>query len=355
MEKITIQPKERNKIMSTELVKIDELNAIEVFTKNGLDPILEKIEKDARSIDRDISTPAGRDNIRTIAHRIAKSKTAIDKLGKNLGEDLRTQLNSINSERKRGVDRLQALQDEIRAPLTEFEEREKKRVETHEKALAEIESLSDLNEALSTDQIQKKIDILPDLMKRDWQEFSDRAEAARGLCHERLTAYHTAAKKREDEAAELARLRAEKEAQERKAREEKIAAEAAEKARLEAEEKAAAAIKAEQDRLAAAEKKAADDAAAAAKALKDAQEKAERDKQAALKKQADDAAAAKRAEEEAAAKRAADQEHKKKINNEALNCIKAVIDEAAAQEGDLAQMIVVAIAKGLITHVSIKY
>jgi hypothetical protein len=374
--------------MSTELTIISIQNPLQVFsTPNGLDSIIDKIEADAKSIDRDISTEAGRDNIRSLAFKLAKSKTFLDKMGKDLTEEQRAQIAVVNAERKRAWERMEALQEEIRKPLTEWENRDKLRIQAHEDALLKIvdnalfmHGLSGIFYNPDSGTIKYRINKIPELMNREWEEFSARAIQKADETRLKLDSLYDDVLKKEADAAELARLRAEEEARQRREHDERVAAEATRAA----EEKAARDAEIERQRvekelhdaadrqrqieekalrdkadaeaaLAAAEKKAADDAAAAAKALKDAQEKAERDKQAALKKQQDDAAAAKAAEDAATRKREADQAHKKKINNEAMTCIQAVIDEATRQGEDPAKMIIIAIAKGVINHVKISY
>lgn len=63
----------------TDLVVIEKQNAMAVFTtKEQLDPIIEAIEKEARSLVPDVSTRKGRDAIASMAHKVARSKTYID-------------------------------------------------------------------------------------------------------------------------------------------------------------------------------------------------------------------------------------------------------------------------------------
>lgn len=66
----------------TDLVVIEKSSAMAVFTNNEqLDPIIEKIEKEARSLVPDVSTKKGRDAIASMAHKVARSKTYIDNAG----------------------------------------------------------------------------------------------------------------------------------------------------------------------------------------------------------------------------------------------------------------------------------
>lgn len=381
--------------MANELALIEGKNAVEVFsTPNGLDSIIDKIEASVKGEYRDVSTEEGRANIRSTAFKLAKDKKEIERMAKTLTEGWREQTKIVNTERDRGVERMQKLQDEIRAPLTEWEQAEEKRVNDREERIAQIQALGQfsMDEEENVDIYNQRLEKLTDLQEFDWQEFKTRAADLVKYTADRLEKLKADRIKSDAEKAELDRLRKEEEARLQKERDERIAAEAAEKAKKEAEEKAAEdariakekadkdrreaeenaenerkakekamqeaadadarAKKAEEDRIAA-EKKAEEDRKAAA-------EKAEQDKKEAEEKARQDernrAAAAKKKEDDEAAARAADKAHKAKINNEALA---AIIQAAAIDNYNIppasAQAIVVAIAKGEIPNVTIKY
>ncbi|RSV96110.1 hypothetical protein EGH52_27215, partial [Klebsiella aerogenes] len=115
----------------TDLVVIEKQNAMAVFTtKEQLDPIIEAIEKEARSLVPDVSTRKGRDAIASMAHKVARSKTYIDNAGKDLVAELKALPKQIDESRRIVRERLDALKDEVRRPLTEWEaEQERIRVE----------------------------------------------------------------------------------------------------------------------------------------------------------------------------------------------------------------------------------
>ena len=72
-----------------DLVVIEKNNAMAVFTNNDqLDPLIEAIEKEARSLVPDVTTKKGRDAIASMAHKVARSKTYIDNAGKDLVAEL---------------------------------------------------------------------------------------------------------------------------------------------------------------------------------------------------------------------------------------------------------------------------
>lgn len=381
-----------------ELITIENVTPIQLFSEGGLDAIIEKIEAEAKKQAVDISTAKGRDEVKSLAFKIAKSKTAIDKMGKELTAEWKEKSKKVDAERSRAWDRLEALQKEIRQPLTDWENRDKIRTQEHEDSLAEINSLVAFQEQPTAAQVQANIDSLKRFHNRDWEEFSVRAKNAIEDVSKTLDAKLAAAQKAEADKAELERLKKAEAERLQKERDDKLQAEAAEKARLEAEKKAAQAAaeeaarvkaeqekaekerqrieqekqeaetraaKAEADRIAAEEKAKADAIAAEERAKKAAEEA----KQAAIKaeqqaKERERIAAEnerKRLEEiarkeaEETAKREADKKHRAKINGEALAVIAGLTGEDIDEKESSARKIVEAIAKGQVPHIKIAY
>jgi hypothetical protein len=354
---------------STELIVLDKLTPAVIFAPGGVDDIIAKISREVRSQHTDISTKAGREAVASLAYKVARSKSALDKMGKDLGENHYKSWKAITAERARIEKDLDALKDEVRKPLTDWENAEKDRISGHEMAILGLEALLDFGgQDPSAAQLHERIEILAARPARQWQEFVQRASDASLRVGKRLEDLHAAATQREAEAAELVRLRAEQAAREQKERDDRIAAEAAERARIEAETKAKreadeAADKAESERqrverektdaFARAEKAEADRKAAAEKAERDAKEAAEaaeRRQLAAIenerKRVAEEAAVA----ASATAKREADKKHRAVFNNEALTAIVAL-----GVETELAKTVIAAIARGEIPHTKMVY
>jgi colicin import membrane protein len=350
------------------LVTIETLTPETVFVPGGVEAIISKLEADVRSVKTDMSTPAGRKEIASLAHKVARSKTALDDMGKDLVSGLKSQAGKIDAERRVIRDRLDALKDEVRKPLTDWENADKDRIAGHEQALITITAYLSFASTASVAELRGFLEELGQIARRDWQEFAARASGTLDEVRDRLNKALAAAQKREDEAAELARLRAERAAREQADREARIAAEAAEKARVEAEKKAARAAedaacaaqaeraRIEQEKAAALAKAAQADAdrkAAAEKAerdAKDAVEAAEKRQAAAIeaerKRVADEAAKA--AAE--VAKREANKRHLAKVNNTAVAAF-----VAGGLNEDAAKLAVTLIAKRQIPAISISY
>lgn len=238
---------------TTELVPFETLNAVQVFTGGGMNAILNQIETTVRAIPLDASTVTGRDEIRSVAYRVARTKTALDAEGKKLTEEWRKNTAKVNEERKKSVERLDALADEVRKPLTDFENKDKLRIAAHEEALRDmsgmLEMLQRYPDMPASDLGQHLIDLSESNRDRDWEEFGDRATKLRREVSVYLIGRIESRKKFDADQAELARLRAEEAARLQREHDEQLQAEAAEKARVEAERKASEAASAEKRRV----------------------------------------------------------------------------------------------------------
>lgn len=354
----------------TDLVVIEKQNAMAVFTtKEQLDPIIEAIEKEARSLVPDVSTRKGRDAIASMAHKVARSKTYIDNAGKDLVAELKALPKQIDESRRIVRERLDALKDEVRKPLTDWENAESARKEALQQRLADLRALADVIDSvgnyLPSVEIQQRIESAKAVALDDsWQEVAAEAGVAKDATIQQLEAAMILAKQREHETAELERLRKEAEEKARLEREENIRREAAEKARRDAEQKAKAELEAaarreaeEKARADAAERKRKEDADRAEREKQDAiaeekrkaQEEADRIKrEVEAKEKARLAEEQRKAEEEA--RRAADKEHRRTVN-------RRVIADLIAQgiPEEFAQKALLAIAGGKVQDAHIKY
>lgn len=357
-----------------ELALYREKPIAEIFKNGGAKGIVEEMKEKISSIVLDVTTPNGRKEIASIAHKVSKSKTYLDGQGKELKSEHKKICDQIDAERKIIRDELDALRDSVRYPLTEYENREKERVEYHESGLIILEQYAYYHEVNETgsSEIETAIDSAErEYQGRNWEEFSLRAQEKISSVKTRLHNILAKRKKEENERAELERLRKENEERERKEREDALKKEAADRARKEAEEKAhreklevEAKAKAEQERVER-EKKEANDRAAKADAdrlaseekakadAKAAKERAELEKQEAVEAERQRQADEKAKEDAERQKREADKKHRAKINNEAMYAIKKAGSILDADER--AKAIVIAIIDGKIPHVKINY
>jgi hypothetical protein len=353
----------------TQLMVVSQYSAVQIFAAGTPEKILDAIEAEAKKAAEglDISTEAGRKAIASVAYKISRTKTYLDDQGKDLTADLKKQTGAIDAERKKFRDRLDALKDSIRKPLTDFEEADKARFAAHEYALVEIEGAGPYSlqnwQTLSVEAMRDRVrEIESDT--RDWQEFSARAAGAKTTALRLIAEAVQKREKYDADQAELARHRAEAIEREKQEREARIAAEAKAKAEAEAkarEEKSAreasereAAIRREKEeaeqRERAAEQRWVDAEAKAKRDAEEAKAKAERDREAAVEAERQRATAEKKRLEDERLKREANQKHREKINEEAQLAIGRVCADAAVGEE-----IVRLIAKGEIPHVKIEY
>ena len=106
-------------------------NPVKLFSADdALDSVLGKIEVIAKKkvTDFDVNTTKSRKAIASVAAKVARSKTFLDGLGKNLVADLKKQTGVIDAQRRQLRNRLDILKQEVRKPLTEWEQAEKDRV-----------------------------------------------------------------------------------------------------------------------------------------------------------------------------------------------------------------------------------
>lgn len=312
--------------MTTELISRN-ITSVQLFSENGLDPVLDRIKSEIDNFKPDTSTGKGRKEIASLAYKIAQSKTFIEKAGKELVSGIKSKAKLIDAERKRSRDTLDEWKEEVRKPLTEWEAAEAKKKELER---LQIKKDMDHEEALGMD----------DLFNREAKVKRKEAELV----------------KQEEE--RLAKEKAEQEEKERLENEARIKKEAEEKAKKDAEDK----IKFERE-----EKERIEREALEAKEQSEldriaAEKKAKADQEAAVKKAQDDADAKIKAEKEAegrriaevnriAEKKAANTRHQASVNNKIKTCLMTIkgIDETIARD------IIIAIAKGEIDFLKILY
>ncbi len=281
--------------------------------------LIDQIEKEAKSIVFDMDTKEGQAACRTMAANIAKAKTAIDGAGATKKAEYTRYTKAIDAERNKARDRLQTLQNEVRAPLTKIEESEKARKKHHEDRLQKISAAGD--PTMTSEELKKIIDDLNEMgTGEEWEEYRADAIEAKNATLYRVTQYYNTNKQAEEDRHELRLLREksaklEAEAEERRKKDEmEAAAKQAAAEAIEAEKQKAAEADAESERVQnqLREQLAAQEAAAA-EATRKAQEDAQRQIQEAqeARQRAEEQAKAEAAE---AAKQAAEAEEKRQAD-----------------------------------------
>ncbi|OPB16916.1 hypothetical protein BFW91_02185 [Pseudomonas fluorescens] len=372
--------------------------ALAVFsTVKGLDPWLDQVRAkvdEFKKVLPDLKTRKGREAYASMARQIAKSKTALEAVGKEISAKQKEIPKLIDAERKRVWDTLESWQKEVRQPLDDWQAAEDARVAKHNEGIQQIKDMALFG---STPQASVVARVIADLeaieINDTWEEFLPEAAQVKDQTLAKLRTLHTERIQYEAEQAELARLRAAAEEQAQRDRDAEIAQVAAEQARLQAEQQA----QAEREAAARREQELLDQAAAtqraAAQAVLDAEAAAERQRlqlelqteqarTAAAQAEASRVAAEQRAEQDRLAairrqeeaveqarlaevaranaaadeilrqqqERQADVAHKSKILGEAKQ---ALIGMNISEE--LAKAIVLKIARGEVPNVSIQF
>ncbi|HGK4698220.1 TPA: hypothetical protein ACJ2WO_000055 [Klebsiella pneumoniae] len=318
-----------------DLVVIEKKNAMAVFTNNDqLDPLIEAIEKEARSLVPDVTTKKGRDAIASMAHKVARSKTYIDNAGKDLVAELKALPKQIDESRRVVRERLDALKDEVRRPLTEWEaEQERIKAEEamnalHAEALAMNEDF-DRQLAARIESDHEMALLMNDAFDREQAEKKAEAERQR-IAHE-------------EEIKRMAEEKAKREAAEQAQREIDAAA-AREREAILAKERA------EREQREAAERAEREKQAAVEAERRKAQEEADR-----IRREAEQREQARLAEEnrkaDEQARREADVKHRKAVGAEVVKALMA----NTSLTRDQAIEVLTVVKDGRIPHTGISY
>ena len=336
-------------------IQVIEQNAIvAAFANRTTNDLFEQIAKEVRSFVPDVSTKKGRDEIGSLAMKVSKSKTLIEKYGKELVAEQKAQIKLIDDDRIAVVKKFDALRDEILAPRDAWEQAENDRVAKHQVVIESIKSYAAISSEATSSDIREVASIVENTnIDSSLEEFEQEAKIAKFETLEKLRTALVAREKYEAEQAELELLRKAEQERLQQQYEEQLKAQAAEKARLEAESKA----KAEQEKLER-ERLAAEQAQKRAEAEKEAAElrAKEAERQAVIAAQQErerierEQAAQAEAERQAEAARLANVEHMRSINNDILSKLMEIgLDE------NQGKAVITAIAKNQVPHVSIKY
>lgn len=319
--------------MSTQLsiytgVSVEQQALMAAFSKeNGMQSFIDQITEQAKSqaVGLDPCTAKGRKEIASIAYSVAKAKTALDNQGKELVSDAKAKIKIVDNERKTMRDALDSLRDEIRLPVTKFEEAEEARKTEADgiisKCLVCKNSVNEFGQPLTSEQVGMRLAEISALEVAD-NEFTDTVAKYKAETELFLTNLGKSVKEQEEQEAELARLRAEAEAkrveEERQRREAEIAAKAKEEAEREAQAKIEQARReAEQAKL---------------RAEEEAQRKVDAERERIAREQSQKEAEAKQQAEQEVA-RQANTENRRRINATAMQSfVDAGFDEDTAKQ-----------------------
>ena len=363
----------------TSLIPLVEANPVMVLTDGAtFNRFYEEMKRETDAHVPDLTTDKGRKAIASLAYKVARTKTAIDDAGKLLNEEARTKMAKVDEARREIREKLDALRDDVRRPLTEWEEAEARRAEASKATIermktAQVVTLEDTSATVTARAAE--IAAIP-ITEADFTEWFPIAIALQRSAVEALQAAGERLAKEEADRIELERLRAEAAARaeaERLAVEKREREEVEAKAKADAEARAQRAAEEEKARITAAAK-AAEEAATReaerkAKEARDAQDRAHAEALAAERRRADEAEAARKAEADRIAaaeakrvseakaaaveqaRREADRAHRSKI----MGAAKDALMEHGEIAEDAAKRIVLAIAANSVPHVTLQF
>ncbi|WP_439885609.1 hypothetical protein ACTACK_10350 [Pseudomonas syringae] len=270
--------------MSTEqqVITIDDIsadNAPAIYVTGGLNQFLQAVTVEVTAEVPDLTTRKGRERIASLAAKVSKSKTAVEKPGRDYLKRLKEMPKVVETELREFVTKMDALRDATRQPLTDWEKAEDARVDAHNEG---IQRLKDTAVFEVTPTAAHVAQVIADLelvaLDDSWQEFLPEAAQVKDRSLATLRTLLADRTKHEAELAAIAQFNADQAKREQEARDAEIARKASEQARIDAEQKA----QAERDAAAKREQDLKDQAAAQQRAaeqkIRDAEAEAERQK-----------------------------------------------------------------------------
>lgn len=322
-----------SEIMDLTVIEIKPEQAPALYRAGSLDAYLEQIRQAVNEVP-DLTTKKGRDRVASLAAQVSRSKTAIEKPGREYLKRLKEAVRPAEAEIKRFVDACDELRDATRRPLTEWEaEQERIKAEEAMNAL-QVEALA-MNEDFDR-QMAAQIESDHEMALLMNDAF-DREQADKAAEAERQRIAH------EEEIKRLAAAAAAREVEQRAQREREEAAHREAVLKAQAEQ-------AERDRIAAEQKAEADKKAAVEAERRKAQEEADR-----IRREAEQREQARLAEEkrkaDEQARREADVKHRKAVGTE---IVKSLLANTSLTR-DQAIEVLTAVKDGRIPHTGISY
>lgn len=200
------------KQLAVKIEEISEANAPALYVAGGLQQFIDLVKGEVEGEVPDLKTRKGRERIASLAAKVSKSKTAVEKPGRDYLRRLKEMPKVVEAELREFVTKMDALRDETRRPLTEWEAAEDARIDRHNDRLNWLKTLTDDLVELSSLHIKGLIAEAEGMqLGAHWEEFEAEAANAKDKV---LSTLRAALQKREQveaEQAELERLRRESE------------------------------------------------------------------------------------------------------------------------------------------------
>lgn len=198
------------------MVAVEASPQIVLLDPKKFDQFYERVKAETETLVVDLSTKTGRDKVRSMAAKVTRTKTMIDKARLQLTAQWREQTKQVNSAGSEIEARLIALADDVRRPLTEWEEAEDARVEKCRAAISGFKTAAVvmIEDTAATVRARGKEVWEQAIDPEQFGDMLDEAVAAKDTAVVALKAALARLTKEEADRAELEKLRAEKEEQE---------------------------------------------------------------------------------------------------------------------------------------------
>jgi colicin import membrane protein len=201
--------------------------ALQVFsTTQGLEPWLQQVRNKVDEFLKvlpELNTVKGRESYASMAYQIAKSKTALEAVGKDISAQQKEIPKKIDAERKRVWDTLELWQKEVRKPLDDWQAAEDARIDRHEARIKQFHSLVDVETLFALGIRDKIANVEAVVVDSGFEEFEAEAHRAKATTLASLRESLVKQEKLEADQAELERLRTEAAAQAQRDRDAEIA------------------------------------------------------------------------------------------------------------------------------------
>lgn len=363
-----------------QVLLIDDLSddkAPAVFGHNTLGMFVDQVRAQVIGEVPDLTTDKGRKRVASLAAKVARSKTAVDGFGRAYLKRLKEMPKAIEAELREFTSSMDALRDEVRQPLNDWEAAQAAKEAAQQTIINQIIERYTLPQDATAEEIRARLTMLE--CEPVPAEIGDRLEEAEVKIEHGINVLTEALAKREQyesEQAELERLRKEKAARDEQDRIAEAQRQAVEAERQRVAQEEQARRDADAQRIADAERQTREAEERAQQAERDriaTEQRAEQERQQAEQRQQQAADQARQDEqrrqqaeaaeqERQAQARAANRAHQGAVNKAALEALMLVTTtpDGIVTLGDTfsdetLKQIITAIVRGQIPHVTINY
>ena len=144
---------------STDLIVADaQRNAVQLFTdEKQYDDFYRRVRDSISDFVPDVTTDKGRREIASVAFKVTKAKTTLDKAGLALTEEWRQKTNAVNAARKKMTTQLDELADDVRRPLTEWEAKEADRQKLVDDTIQRLRNAATVQEGETAADVEERL------------------------------------------------------------------------------------------------------------------------------------------------------------------------------------------------------